>query len=80
MEEDELWGPITASHEVVCFGSRDPPAFWRIPGSFDRLEKTRDPLRRDPGYQSASASIFIEQRLSLYSKILINTQGQERSR
>jgi len=51
-------------------GSRDPIAFLRITGSCDRQGKTRDPQERDPGYQSSSESIFIEQQLSLNFRVL----------
>ncbi|MGB7624682.1 MAG: hypothetical protein WBN92_20240, partial [Terriglobia bacterium] len=43
---------MAVSLEVVRFGSRDPLASPRIAGFCDRQRKTRDPKKRDHGYQS----------------------------
>jgi hypothetical protein len=56
---------MTASYERARFGSRDPLAFPRITGFCDRHGKTRDPARRDPGYQNVCNSTFMGRRVSL---------------
>jgi hypothetical protein len=50
---------VCATREVVRFGSRDPPAFWRIPGFCVRQGKARDPKERDHGYQNLCDSILM---------------------
>ena len=68
---------MTASHEVACFGSRDPLAFPRITGFCDRPGKPRDPQNRDHGYQSLCNPTFMGGRVSLYMIIINRKLGFE---
>ncbi len=50
---------------MVRFGSRDPPAFWRITGSCDRRAKARDPPPRRRITATKACVVHIMKKVSL---------------